>query len=191
MASGMSSDTRLSAGESLTSENGQYRLDMQSDGNLVLYRSDGNAPLWASQTAGGGGTHAVMQDDGNLVIYGGSGAVWASDTAGNSGAALRVQDDGNVVIYQSGSPLWATDTAGPSASAAGSVVGSGLERVYITKEGDRLEDVAAFFYGSPEHHQRLRDDNPSVAGWSGPLPAGTRLNVSEDTSRGDAVSGSA
>jgi hypothetical protein len=211
MAIVLGSDERLSVGESRMSDNGQYRLDMQPDGNLVLYRTSDNAPLWASKTDGRGGTHAVMQSDGNLVVYGDAGAVWASQTAGNSSATLAVQDDGNVVIHQSGTPIWATDTAvrapaagsateavtAPAESAAtdvaatyGTVVGSGQTRVYVTKEGDLLEDIASYFYGSSEQHQRIRDDNPAMVGWSGPLPAGVRLNVSEDPSRGDAVAGS-
>jgi hypothetical protein len=200
MSNVLGSDERLAAGASRTSDNGQYRLDMQADGNLVLYQTSDNAPLWASQTAGRGGTHAVMQSDGNLVVYGDAGAVWASQTAGNPGATLAVQDDGNVVIYRSGTALWATQTAagaaapassgaGGAASTYGTVIGSGLERVYVTKEGDQLEDIAAYFYGSSEQQQRLRDDNPAMVGWSGPLPAGVRLNVAEDPTRGDTVAG--
>jgi hypothetical protein len=226
MANGLGIDEQLAAGESRTSDNGQYRLDMQQDGNLVLYRTSDNAPLWATMTNERGGKRAVMQKDGNLVVYGDSGPLWASDTSGHPGATLTVQDDGNVSVYESGNPLWATDTAAPApvtpsasvtetvapaptepsaseaamsapaapsadeaASAYGTVVGSGLSRAYITKEGDRLEDLAAYFYGSPEQQQRIRDDNPDIANVSGPLSAGVRLAVSEDPNRGDAVAG--
>ena len=197
MANALGADEQLAAGESRTSENGRYRLAMQADGNLVLYRTDDNAPLWASQTAGRGGARAVMQGDGNLVIYadGDGGAVWASETAGNPGATLAVQDDGNVVLYAGGTALWATETAtgqaagggGEVTGAEGSVVGSGAERVYVTKAGDTLEALAGFFYGDIAHRQRLLDDNPELAGRSGDLPAGTRLRVPEDPTRGDTV----
>jgi len=198
MANALGVDEQLAAGESRTSDNGGYRLDMQADGNLVLYRTGDTAPLWASQTAGRGGTRAVMQGDGNLVIYGdGDGdAVWASQTAGHQGASLAVQDDGNVVIYASGAPLWATETAtgttgegggAATASAAGTVVGGGPERVYVTKAGDTLEALAGFFYGDPAHRQRLLDDNPELAQQGGDVPAGTRLRVPEDPTRGDTV----
>jgi hypothetical protein len=63
MANALGVEEQLAVGESRTSDNGQYRLDMQADGNLVLYRTSDNAPLWASQTAGRGGTRAVMQGD--------------------------------------------------------------------------------------------------------------------------------
>ena len=44
---------------------------MQRDGNLVVYREDGQA-MWASHTraTGGGEKYSfVIQGDGNLVIY--------------------------------------------------------------------------------------------------------------------------
>ena len=69
----------------------------------------------------------------------------------------------------------------------GQVTGSGAERVYITKEGDMLADLAGFFYGDAAHRQRLLDDNPELAQEGEPLPAGLRLRIPEDPERGDAV----
>ena len=95
--------------ESRTSKNGRYRLVMQGDGNLVLYR--GNAPLWASGTNGIAVDYCIMQADGNLVLYGfANNAVWASNTHGQPGSFLIVQNDGNVVIYRPNFPVWATNT---------------------------------------------------------------------------------
>ncbi|MFN8557991.1 MAG: hypothetical protein U0531_11830 [Dehalococcoidia bacterium] len=71
----------------------------------------------------------------------------------------------------------------------GRVFGSGLTREYVTREGDTLEAIGAYFYGDLIHAQRLRDDNPTLARHSGPLPGGVRLRVSEDAARGDSVSG--
>jgi hypothetical protein len=74
-------------------------------------------------------------------------------------------------------------------TSEGKVTGSGLERKYTTKAGDKLEDIAAYFYGDPVHKQRLIDDNPALANWEGrELPGGLTINVSEDPNRGDAVS---
>ncbi|HEY5399819.1 MAG TPA: beta-galactosidase [Trebonia sp.] len=103
---------QLTAGQSLASCNGDYTIDMQGDGNLVLYQN--GTPLWASNTSGSAADEAIMQDDGNLVLYTSSGSpVWASGTVGNDGADLVVQNDGNVVIYSaSGAALWATGTNG-------------------------------------------------------------------------------
>ena len=73
-------------------------------------------------------------------------------------------------------------------TSEGKVTGAGLERKYTTKAGDKLEDIAAYFYGDPVHKQRLIDDNPALKTWEGrPLPGGLTINVSEDASRGDAI----
>jgi len=60
---------------------------MQSDGNFVLYASDGFG-TWAvcsSRTSGNSGAFIRMQNDGNLVIYKGSSALW--NTLGGSRCA--------------------------------------------------------------------------------------------------------
>ena len=49
------------------------RLDMQADGNLVLYTTDGK-PRWASNTSGQN-AYVKIQDDRNVVLYNGDGAV--------------------------------------------------------------------------------------------------------------------
>ena len=101
----------LNDGSWLTSPNGHYRLNMQTDGNLVLHWGD--HVLWASKTSGHGGDLAVMQSDGNLVIYQGHRAIWASASArgGHNAYHLSLQDDGNLVVYTAtGSPIWATNT---------------------------------------------------------------------------------
>jgi hypothetical protein len=55
-------------------------LDMQDDGNLVVY-SVGGTSLWASDTAGNPGAILEIQNDANLVIYGSSGsALWSTQT---------------------------------------------------------------------------------------------------------------
>ena len=50
---------------------------MQTDGNLVIYNSAGNA-LWASGTGGHNGSASLaLQNDSNLVIYSPTGVLWA------------------------------------------------------------------------------------------------------------------
>ncbi len=70
----------------------QFRLQMQSDGNLVMY--DGRTPLWHTQTHGkdcvSNACKAVFQTDGNFVVYVGTTAVWNSQTAGK-GHHLRLR----------------------------------------------------------------------------------------------------
>ena len=103
----MSAGQRLSAGQSLSSSNGGYRLTMQADCNLVVYTSAGAAKWGSSTNRNDAGCHADVLADGNLVIYTSGGqAVWASNTGGFNGAALRMQDDGNLVIYQNSRAIW-------------------------------------------------------------------------------------
>ncbi len=109
---------------------GIYRLTLQKDGNLVLYKQKrvptqfkwaDHAAIWNSKTAGKGGVKAVMQTDGNFVIYNTNGkALWNTGTQGHPGSKLSLQGDGNLVIYgPSGKKflqaLWNTgvDKSGP------------------------------------------------------------------------------
>jgi hypothetical protein len=109
-------------------------LEVQQDGNVVLYNLYGNA-LWATGTNTPYGDYLFFQGDGNLVVYSAPGdpgpnsfigaclvlqtcpAVWASGTNGPAdggstvtglpGAYLGIQDDGNLVIFDINfSPLW-------------------------------------------------------------------------------------
>jgi hypothetical protein len=111
LGSQLQAGATLEGGSRLTSPNGRYRLDMQADGNLVLY--GGGYPLWASNTAHHAGDHATMQDDGNFVIYQSGRAIWSSATSRSGSGAyyLSVQNDGNVVIYTPRKrPIWQTYT---------------------------------------------------------------------------------
>ncbi len=100
---------KLNRGEYLISNNGEYELVLQEDGNLVLYRktSAGMQWLWDNHASAGKAVNeCVMQADGNFVVYGYSGFIWGSMTQGHPGAYLVVQDDGNVVIYDGSRAIW-------------------------------------------------------------------------------------
>jgi len=102
----------LVAGQAIYSPNNAYRLTLQTDGNLVLYRNSDGTPLWNSVTQSNAvkSKSLFFQTDGNLVLYKGtdmsSGSNWATsrnDTSGNtnlgSNAFFALQDDGNLVFY--------------------------------------------------------------------------------------------
>jgi hypothetical protein len=95
------------------SPNQRFYLSYQSDGNLVLYRSDG-FPIWATMTNGTEPGYVAMQDDGNFVIYDGRGVpIWHTNTWGNPGAYLSIHDDGNMAIYSTGGQLlWQSGSGG-------------------------------------------------------------------------------
>lgn len=122
-----------------TAGSGAVTLRNQPDGNLVLYKSNGQA-VWGSGTVqygnsltnvnavlGNGLTlrqgqmlqsydrkhKLILQSDGNLVIYGPHGATWGSGTDGKPAAYVTMQSDGNLVIYNSSNkPLWGSGTEG-------------------------------------------------------------------------------
>ncbi len=98
---------RLQPGQFLASANGQFRVHMQEDGNLVLYQN--GVALWSSQTHGRSGAWLGNQGDGNLVLYHNGVAIWNSGTPGHGPSNLIMQDDGNLVLYKAGNvPTWAS-----------------------------------------------------------------------------------
>ncbi|MFI2202354.1 hypothetical protein ACH47Z_16565 [Streptomyces sp. NPDC020192] len=121
-----------------TSGNSGAYAVMQTDGNLVVYKSTGGAgkggALWSSRTYDNPGAYATVQDDGNIIIYGraSTSALWASGTNARrqtiaSGTTLKpgwwtqgtytrlvMQTDGNLVLYRrrDGAALWSSRTYG-------------------------------------------------------------------------------
>ena len=106
----LASGDSISVGDYLLLPDGQSTLNLQGDGNLVLYNDFRAA--WATMTFFNSPNILVMQTDGNLVEYNTNWQpIWNSGTENNPGAYLVLQNDGNLVIYSSnGSPLWATMT---------------------------------------------------------------------------------
>jgi peptidoglycan/xylan/chitin deacetylase (PgdA/CDA1 family) len=101
--------TTLRAGDVVRSPGNQYRLVMQSDGNLVEYTE--HRALWSSGTFGHSGARAVMQSDGNLVVYSSSGRpLWSSHTFGHPGAGLRLRNDGELRVMSGVAVLWSSHT---------------------------------------------------------------------------------
>lgn len=91
----------LSAGQRLNTAvpgtNTGYRLDVQGDGNLVIYRWN-NKAIWSSGTQGNSLLYLGMQSDGNAVLrrydaY----PLWASGTSG-ANYYLNMGADGNLVV---------------------------------------------------------------------------------------------
>lgn len=110
-------DSYFMPGQGLRAPHCFFKLDMQADGNLVIYdRAGGNGGLWpraiwSADTYKKGG-YALMQRDGNFVVYNWADQpVWSSNTWGNPFSSLYMQDDGNLVIYdQANRPRWSSNT---------------------------------------------------------------------------------
>ncbi|WP_052732677.1 hypothetical protein [Hymenobacter terrenus] len=117
-----SGESQLRTNETLTSEqflitsDGKYRLVMQGDGNLVLYRTADNRALWNTGTQGNPGARCIMQSDGNFVVYNTANApVYASGRVGingrtpllvlvsNNGVGLFIINNGTIASLYSGS----------------------------------------------------------------------------------------
>ncbi|HSX53106.1 MAG TPA: NBR1-Ig-like domain-containing protein [Patescibacteria group bacterium] len=99
----------LHPSEFLLSPDGQSTLNVQDDGNLVLY-SDFKS-TWNTVTFGKAIDRLEMGIDGNLVLYFKNGTTWSTNTQGNPGAYLKLQTDGNLVLYDANNaPLWNTVT---------------------------------------------------------------------------------
>ncbi|GIG30835.1 hypothetical protein Cma02nite_34350 [Cellulomonas marina] len=168
-AAAAASDDELIPGDTLVANQGVHQsalmppfneryaeshLEMQSDGNLVLYRLDRYTGMdyadWQTGTSGHPGAYLALQSDGNAVVYTADGgqALWQSGTAGQAGARLTLQPDGNLVVYAGGAARWQAGTA-MFRSGLGNAVG--LE---LAPGQDLLSDGAAEV-GYEVGHSRL------------------------------------
>lgn len=105
----------LTHGQSIYSQNGQYRLVMQTDGDLTLYKEPSHQMLWSSGSGwpGRSGTYALwFEHTGRLVVRrtvnGNTEDLWAStsyvDPHSQNGVNARyadftVENNGNCVMY--------------------------------------------------------------------------------------------
>jgi hypothetical protein len=105
------------------SHNLQYRLAMQSDGNLVVY-GNGRA-VTATRTPGHPGAYLAVQTDGNAVLYDATGKpLWNTATKG-TGAQLAMQDNGDLVLRLSGQWAWSNGAPGSDKLTPGGVLTAG------------------------------------------------------------------
>ncbi len=103
-----------------------YHVDLQTDGNLVVYDNTCR-PIWATGTYTEGATVTLrLRPDGDLVLEkpGVATPVWGSGSAGSGADHLVLRDDGvldlrradgtSVWTSTSTAPGWATQCAAPS-----------------------------------------------------------------------------
>lgn len=112
----------LRPNEYLLSNNGKYKLIMQSDGNLCLYNMNwwkpGLKSVWHTGTWKTPGGYAQMSWGALYLRYpypkGDPTFYWRTGRgSGGAKCKLVLQDDGNLVIYNSANNLvWQTNTAG-------------------------------------------------------------------------------
>lgn len=97
----------LEVGEYLMSKNGQYKLIMQSDGNLVLYDNK-DTVYWASNTNNEGYTKLLFSY--GAVYFCRDDNTTSSRIGGASGDLFKLQNDRNLVLYDDNSPTWSSKT---------------------------------------------------------------------------------
>lgn len=122
-------NTEFKKGKRYYSEENQYYLIFQEDGNLVVYKAKGpggNA-IWSSNTMGVAMKKCVFQQDGNLVLYDYNNqprwnAFSDDDRKKDRGQFQKftprymvIQSDGNLVLYSAAYPAtdvlrWASDS---------------------------------------------------------------------------------
>jgi hypothetical protein len=92
-------------GQGLISSNGAYRLQLNSDGNLVEYRQSDDAPMWQTGTSGTNATHAMLQGTGPstgwFILANDAGTtIWQTANFIYTRPTVRLvlQDDGNLVL---------------------------------------------------------------------------------------------
>jgi len=161
---------RLDAGQSLLSPNGEVKLLMQDDGNLVISGS-ANAPIWSTDTGGNPGAWALMQDDGNFVVYSAASQVlWATDTSAKGATSLELRDDGTLVLLNGNSQVvWQSSVA---------VIGVELNRTSLALTSGASETLVATISPSNATNRTLQwtSDNTSIASvdQNGRVTAGTQ-----------------
>ena len=116
----------------LSSPQSQYRFYLQTDGNLMIYKTNVNpwVPIWRSNSDttfvtgtfprdGSVMLRLILNSVGDLILYyyivptSDLVPVWSTNTANKGGTRLIMQDDSNLVIYRNEnntSPVWSTIT---------------------------------------------------------------------------------
>ncbi|XP_074477780.1 B-type lectin plumieribetin-like [Sebastes fasciatus] len=102
----LSKNDELRKGDSLVSNNREFKAVFQEDGNFVLY---GWKPLWASDTYGTDAIRLCMQADCNLVMYNKeSEPRWHTNSSkGDSNMCrLYLTNEGKLVLNKESDEIW-------------------------------------------------------------------------------------
>ncbi|XP_037549693.1 mannose-specific lectin [Nematolebias whitei] len=107
----LSRNSELRRGDSLVSNNGQWKAVFQDDGNFVIY---GWKPVWSADTNTTGAVRLCMQDDSNLVMYNQEDHPrWQTNSHYDGSAMCRLQltDDGKLLIFRNAQQIWSSDSS--------------------------------------------------------------------------------
>ncbi|XP_075937061.1 B-type lectin plumieribetin-like [Anarhichas minor] len=102
----LSRNDELRKGDTLMSNNREWKAVFQDDGNFVIY---GWKPEWASDTYGSDAIRLCMQADCNLVMYNKSEEPkWSTNTYGPEANMCRLYltDEGKLVLTRESAEIW-------------------------------------------------------------------------------------
>lgn len=96
----------------LESANGEYRLEFQPDGNVVIRRKSDQAVTWSSKSENSSADRLVLGPNGNLSVRGwGRSPAWESGTRNSRVSRMTLQNDGNLVMFDTmNEQIWETGT---------------------------------------------------------------------------------
>lgn len=143
----LGSGAAIRPGQTLYSTGLQYRLALQTDGNLVLY-SVTNVPVWTTSTSGTMSA-LTMQTDGNLVLRAADGrVVFHTSTPGRAGATLAVTNGATAVVGVGAAVAWRSPAKVGTiwrnqVLASGSVVTKGSATLTMQADGNLVRRNAA------------------------------------------------
>ncbi|TWW70809.1 hypothetical protein D4764_17G0002920 [Takifugu flavidus] len=105
----ISKGEKLLKGDCLVSENGNWKVIFQHDGNFVIY---GWGAKWASNTYKSDATRLCMQEDCNLVMYNDDNKPrWHTSThsPGSLTCSLTLTNEGRLELQKDGKMIWSSD----------------------------------------------------------------------------------
>ena len=152
LTSSINQGTTLCPLDTISSPNGQYKLSVLENGNLVVTNSL-NSQIWSSATTPIDPAvpkteiRAVLEPTGNFAIYDrGDTVKWSTGTTSAS-ASLRMQDDGNVVLYAVQIPF--------SSNYSDPLAGSSAKGPYILSAGQTLASNQSGLSGNGKYKIRM------------------------------------
>jgi D-mannose binding lectin len=158
----------------------KYKLDWQTDGNLVLYSGTGATP-WQTYT-GGSGEYLCNQEDGNLVIYDDEyNALWSSGTSSRGvGGQLQLMRDQVRLTTDSGDLLWVSGECSSDDCKYAARSSSSFSLTKGTSSQTILETGKAKFVYNSGGYLQILDKTTGSALWTSSV-SGTTASFSSGT----------
>lgn len=106
----MNKGQELKKGQNLLSENGKFKLELQTNGNLVIKYNE--ITIWSTDTSGRG-ERFVMQNDGNAVLYdiNNRSLFTTQISINNDSDYIIIQNDGNLALFTGNRVVWTSNSA--------------------------------------------------------------------------------